>query len=287
MKLCLSCYQSFASSGWECPFCAHHLFRQDGFVLAAPSLCHSTNNFKPEYFANLYELEANSFWFRARNKIVLWSLRKYLQKAGTFLEIGCGTGFVLSALAVAYPNVDLLGTEILLDGLPHAFRRTPSASFMQMDARHIPFVSHFDGIGAFDVLEHIEEDESVLAQMSQALHPGGFIILTVPQHPWLWSPADDYACHKRRYSRAELMEKVRRAGFEIQRCSSFVSLLLPLMILCRIGSRGKAYNPNNEFDIHPALNIMLYLIMKAEILMLRCGIQFSAGGSLLLIARKP
>lgn len=56
-----------------------------------------------------------------------------------------------------------------------------------------PFRKEFDTIGVFDVLEHVHEDEQILAQMHRAVHPdGGGIMLTVPQHPWLWSPTDEW-----------------------------------------------------------------------------------------------
>src|SRR5690606_22871969 len=116
-----------------------------------------------------------------------------------FLEIGCGTGFVLSGVADAFPAVRLFGSEIFTAGLEFAARRQPSVNFMQMDARSLPFLDEFDVIGAFDVLEHIVEDGQVLAQMREALKPNGIILLTVPQHEWLWSPVDEFACHVRRY----------------------------------------------------------------------------------------
>lgn len=76
------------------------------------------------------------------------------------------------------------------------------AACAQMDARAIPAEAVFDLIGAFDVIEHIEEDEAALAAIHRALAPGGVAIIAVPQHPWLWSEADDVAHHARRYSRA-------------------------------------------------------------------------------------
>ena len=79
-------------------------------------------------------------------------------------------------------------------------RRVPSATFYQMDARHIPFRDHFDAIGAFDVLEHIEDDVAVIEEVGRALRPDGMFVMTVPQHPALWSPQDDHAYHVRRYT---------------------------------------------------------------------------------------
>src|SRR5205823_1532466 len=96
-----------------------------------------------------------------------------------------------------------------------------------------------DAIGAFDVLEHVYEDEAVLRQLYQALKPRGGLLLSVPQHPWLWSPVDDYSHHRRRYIASALAEEVERAGFRILRQTSFVSLLLPVVALSRWRGRRR------------------------------------------------
>lgn len=105
-----------------------------------------------------------------------------------------------------------------------------------MDATAIPFVGEFDVFGAFDVLEHVEEDEQVLIQMRDALKPRGVMLLTVPQHAWLWSPVAD-SCHVRRYAAKELQVKVKAAGFEIVRSTSFVFSVLPAMFASRMAQR--------------------------------------------------
>lgn len=87
----------------------------------------------------------------------------------------------------------LFGSELFGARLPFTAERTPQASFLQMDACDNPFVAEFDAIGAFDVLEHIPLDALALGQIHAALKPGGVLLLTVPQHAWLWSASDDYA----------------------------------------------------------------------------------------------
>jgi SAM-dependent methyltransferase len=145
----------------------------------------------------------------------------------------------------------------------------------------------YDCIGSFDVIEHIESDELVLSNFHKALRSGGLLALTVPQHTWLWSAADAYAHHVRRYKRSDLLRKVRSAGFRIEYSTSFVSLLLPVMALQRVSSRKKQYDPDSEFKISPLLNFLLYQVMQIELVLLRLGLRFPAGGSLLLLARKP
>ena len=103
----------------------------------------------------------------------------------------------------------------------------PDAELLEVDARRLPFEAEFDVVGAFDVLEHIEEDERALIEMHAALRPGGGLVVTVPQHPALWSAVDEYSRHVRRYRRSELLTKLRDSGFEVIHWTSFVSLLLP------------------------------------------------------------
>jgi 2-polyprenyl-3-methyl-5-hydroxy-6-metoxy-1,4-benzoquinol methylase len=159
-----------------------------------------------------------------------------------------------------------------------------------MDARFIPYESELDAIGAFDVLEHIEEDEVVLEQIYKALKPGGIVFITVPQHRWLWSIVDEYACHVRRYVANELHNKARKTGFDIIRSTSFVSTLLPAMFLSRFFQRGKK-NMNidemAELRINPILNKIFEWFLGFELALIRIGISLPIRGSRLLIARKP
>jgi SAM-dependent methyltransferase len=158
-----------------------------------------------------------------------------------------------------------------------------------MDARHLGYENEFDLIGAYDVLEHIKEDDQVLSQIHTALTPGGVLCMTVPQHPWLYSHADTYACHERRYARGELEAKMESAGFSIDYSTSFVTLLLPLMVLSRLlqgRQPASSYDPSAEFRLSPMMNKILSAVMRFEFLFLRAGIRFPVGGSRLVVAHK-
>ena len=289
MKKCLTCSATFPSPNSCCPACGSGPEVQGDFLAYAPALTKEGGGFKATYFADLARLEAGNFWFRARNRLIIWALGTYCPEFRSFLEIGCGTGYVLSGIANACPGAQLHGSEIFTAGLAFAAGREPTINFMQMDGRHIPFVEEFDSIGAFDVLEHIAEDEQVLGQMHDALKPGGVILLTVPQHAWLWSPVDDYACHIRRYSAKEINTKVENAGFEILRSTSFVSSLLPAMFASRLVqklSTKKKVDPTAELRISPWLNGLFEKMLDAELAMIRKDINLPVGGSRLVVARK-
>ena len=242
--------------------------------------------FSPDFFAKLATIEAGNWWFKSRNRILLWILSTRCDSFGSFLEIGCGTGFVLEAIQKAYPNVQMFGSEIFEEGLVFARQRVHSAKFTQLDATTMTDTECYDVIGAFDVIEHIEQDEKVLSNLAQALNSGGKLLITVPQHKWLWSAADEYACHVRRYTRSELMNKAKLAGLTIEYVTSFVSLLIPFMWLARQRGRKSNFEPMDEFNLPTWLNSVLEKIMLVELQLLKIGVRFRMGGSLLLLAVK-
>jgi len=253
-------------------------------------LSHLEAGFSPDYFAELFQQEIGNYWFRSRNRLLIQVLQRFFPNASSLLEIGCGTGFVLLGFKQAFPHLQLYGSELFSEGLVFANQRLPGVTLLQMDARCIPYEMEFDVIGAFDVLEHIQEDEGVLSQMFHAVRPGGGILVTVPQHRFLWSVVDKHAFHKRRYSRRELVDKVERAGFHVIRTTSFVSLLLPFLLLSRLKRHitRANFNPLAEYNISKTLNEWLEKVLDLERVAIGRGISFPAGGSLLLIAiRKP
>ena len=291
MKICLACSSSRCDDAWTCADCGYRPAVVDGYPAFAPDLAEENAGFRPEFFAELAVLEAESWWFRARNDLIAWAVTRFAPDCERFLEIGCGTGFVLGRIHAELPAAELWGSEIFSAGLAVAAGRVPSARFLQMDARAIPFRDEFDVIGAFDVIEHIEEDEAVLSGVRDALRPGGSLLLTVPQHPALWSPQDVHAGHVRRYTAGGLRRQLATAGFELVRAASFVSILLPMMLASRLRMRRAPADP--EFDAIETLrqprpvNLALEAVMRVERGLIRRGVSFPAGGSLLVVARRP
>lgn len=286
MIVCPRCHRDLPAVP-DCPGCGFAPEVVDGFRSWAPGLALDCRGFNPENFGELARLEAGNFWFRSRNALILSMIRAHASGFESFMEVGCGTGYVLSGVAAAFPRGRFHGSEAFTSALRFAAARLPRAEFVQMDARRIPYREEFSMVGAFDVLEHIEEDEAVLRGLRRSLKDDGILLLTVPQHRWLWSSVDVEAHHVRRYSAAEIHRKVRAAGFQILRSTSFMALLLPAMLLSRSrGTDGKTFDPMDEFNIHPALNRILGWILAFERAMIRAGLDLPLGGSRLVVARK-
>jgi SAM-dependent methyltransferase len=283
LKLCLSCEHEFDAPSWRCPRCGNSP-ATGAFPSFAPEL--ENAGFESEWFGPLAAVESDSFWFRARNRLVLWALGTYFPHARSLFEVGCGTGFVLSAIAAERPNIALTGGDAASEGLRIARERLPDVSLIQVDARRLPFEREFDVAAAFDVLEHVVEDGQVLDQLFRATVPGGGLIVLVPQHPWLWDHHAD-AGHERRYRRGELAEKVRAAGFAVIRSTSFVSLPLPLMVASRKLGRRDMSDPVAELRAAERVGGILERVLDLELRAIARGVSFPAGGSRLVVARRP
>jgi SAM-dependent methyltransferase len=286
MKKCLKCNSLIDQSGFTCPECGHTFSIVHGIKSFAPDFCMGDPGFHPEAFEKLFAAEADNFWFRSRNQLILWAMNKFFPNAATMLEIGCGTGYVLSGIAQHRPAMALSGSEIFSEGLRFAKGRIRrEVNLYQMDARAIPFENEFDLVGAFDVLEHIKEDEDVLRQMHQATTPGG-VLITVPQHEWMWSEIDAISMHQRRYTARDLKTKMQRAGFACEYMTSFVSLLLPLMYLSRIKKTGnQGVDEMDQLNLPGWLNRSFETIMNLERALIKAGWRLPIGGSLMAVGK--
>lgn len=207
------------------------------------------------------------------------------------LELGIGNGDVtryLFSKGIAMEGVDAYSEAII------NCRKTLDIPLYQIHAAEIDFHDAYDVVGAFDLLEHTDNDLLVMKKMFEACKKGGRIIVTVPAHRFLWSYFDILAHHKRRYSQKDLIEKIAQAGFQLERVSFFMTLLLPIVFVYRtiIRLSGRDKNLINQkgrlLPEHvpvPILNTIALFFLKVEKLLLRF-IDLPFGTSLILIAKK-
>lgn len=284
MRACPRCRRALPGEAWACSECGWAAGIAEGIPVLAPELTGDNPAYDPAHYAQLARLEQGSAWFHSRNQLIGWAFAKHQPDARSILEIGCGTGYVLQALARQAPAARLVGADVLVEGLRYARERVPEAEFIQLDATRMPFESEFDAVGAFDVLEHIEEDGLALAAIHRSLQPGGILVLTVPSQAFLWSASDELAGHVRRYTRRGLGSRARAAGFEVELLTSFVSLLLPALL----ASRRSRSEPTiyQELECAGWQNSLLGGSLAVERGLIQRGVRLPIGGSLLLVARK-
>ncbi len=280
MKICLRCQHAFAAPGWECPACGFRPPRRGDFYSFADDLDAAPATFCPGAFPLLRQQEERSFWFRGRNRLIQFLVGRHFPGARSLLEVGCGPGGVLAALARAFPGMRLVGGDRYPGALTLAAARLPAARFLQLDAPRLPFDREFDVVGAFDLLEHVADDLAVLRAAHRALNPGGGLVVTVPQHPWLWSPYDALICHQRRYRRAELVGRLAAAGFRVVWVSSFVTLAFPLLVASRWWGRRRPTITPPGLHLPRWLDALLDGLSRLELAAFRRGRAFPWGGSL-------
>ncbi len=282
MKICTVCSSRYDGEGWTCPHCGVAAGEQKWITLAGA--LPEPSGFPNEGFDLLEAVEGDSFWFQGRNELILWALDRYFREARNLLEVGCGTGYVLAAIHRHRPEIALTGVEPFAEGLEIARRRAPDATLLQLDGRQLPFEAHFDLVAVFDVLEHVEEDYRLVAELARAVKPGGGLLVTVPQHRWLWSAVDEFSEHKRRYRASELTRLLEDGGFRMLRTTSFMSLLLPVVALSRWTQRFRHFDPLGEYRIGRRANAVLGGSLSIERNLIRSGVSFPAGSSLLAIS---
>ena len=246
--------------------------------------------FDPDLFEPLADVEERSFWFRARNRLIVSTFRRHFPDAGSLLEVGCGGGFVLGALREAIPELRLVGVELYAEGLAVARRRLPERrARAARRARTLPYESEFDVVGAFDVLEHVEEDEAgARADGARGCGRAAGSSLLVPQHPWLWSEHDEIVEH-----RAPLHAQAsswRRSGARASRSSrstSFVTLAPAGDGRLAGGATGCRKKTDPIANLEPGpLNGVFERMLDGERKLIERGVSLPFGGSLMLVGRK-
>ncbi len=252
----------------------------------APARALANDGFDPSFFAALARAVPRHFWLRQRTALVLCALDKYFPGRHRGLEVGCGGGLMMRAIRARRPDIALDGADLFVSALALAAEGLPDgARLMQMDAAALPFESEYDLVGLFDVLEHVDDDDAALAGAARALRPGGGLLLTVPQHRFLWSHLDERVHHRRRYSGRTLRAKLAVAGLRLEASVSYVSLLLPAMYLARFAYRDSE-RLEDMLRLNGAVNAAFKGICAVERAMIRARLRLPFGDSLLIVARR-
>jgi SAM-dependent methyltransferase len=215
-------------------------------------------------YEQMAELDERHWWYCARREVVAALIERVVRppKDASILEIGCGTGHNFKMLG-EFGHVDALELDdearaIAEKRLGRSIMSSPLPALAGVPERH------YDMIGAFDVIEHIDDDAASLASIATRLKPGGRFVMTVPAHQWMWSAHDTVNHHKRRYSKRGLEALIDGSPMKLDAIGFFNSLLFPVAIAERMASKALGKD-GGDLELPPApLNAALKRTFAAE-----------------------
>jgi SAM-dependent methyltransferase len=237
-------------------------------------------------YAIMNRVEDSHWWFVGRRAILEEFLRQLTSKSEIenpkFLDVGCGTGANLEMLA-QFGEAE--GVDVSDDALE--FCRAKGLKVHKGLAEKLPFEDgSFDVVTALDVVEHLDDDAAGLREMHRVLKKDGKTLIFVPAFMWLWGVQDDISNHRIRYTRPQIVERLEKAGFKIERATYanwtfFVPILAGRTLMKLTGIK-----PESENNITiSALNGVFGKLFGAERFWLR-HFNFPIGVSIVITASK-
>lgn len=238
-------------------------------------LSHSGNRLNEKLLAKFFEVETTHWWWTGRKKIVSELLSYYLNgKTNVILDGGCGTGagiIYLGAFGTIY-GVDLSPVAIQF------CKKRGLKNVMIGNILKLPFENNkFDLVCLMDVIEHIKEDKAAIKEAYRVLKPGGYLLMTMPALPFIYSNHDKKQGHFKRYTKRTLFNLFNNTAFKEIKISYFNIFLSPPIIFIRLISRLGGpftkladYDSKLNYDIikHKNINFLLTSILSSETIIL-------------------
>jgi SAM-dependent methyltransferase len=121
------------------------------------------------------------------------------------------------------PRLPLSGTQFVdISSAAAAKLHAHGAQVSVAEATALPFApATFDLVCALDIVEHVEDDNGVMSELSRVTRPGGSLLISAPLHPSRWTPFDEIVGHKRRYEPPRLLEMLSNHRLQVERSAVF------------------------------------------------------------------
>ena len=204
------------------------------------------------------DLASLDYWARTRTAII----ERWVKSSGArdVVDVGCGSGYLCARLA--RDNRRVLGIDIDEQSIAAADARDSRAVFICADVATEQIDATFDLAICADVLEHFEDPTPAVNALVDLLRPGGQLVVSVPNHPWLYGPHDANQDHARRYS-LSLLRQHLAPGFEYQRHRYTNALPLPAYALMqKVVKRDVPSSTRGEHS--PAVELLKSCAVHAE-----------------------
>jgi SAM-dependent methyltransferase len=235
--------------------------------------------------------ERDHFWFRGFRQFVEPFLADAAADAAhgrriEILDCGCGTGNNLALLG-RYGRAT--GIDLTWTGLEYA-HAAGERRLARATVARLPFPAEtFDVVTSFDVLYALDDEaeRDAIAEMFRVLRPGGRLVVNVAALGALHGNHSILSGEVRRYSRADLKNRLERGGFSLRRITYTNFTILPLVAAVRLKQRVTGHvESENEIVIPSApINLALSALLGLEAVALRI-VNMPIGSSLLACAVK-
>ncbi|MEP6925276.1 MAG: class I SAM-dependent methyltransferase [Pyrinomonadaceae bacterium] len=239
-------------------------------------------------YAIMNRVEDSHWWYVGRRLILESFLRQIVQspkskvQSPKILDVGCGTGGNLEMLAKFGAAT---GVDVSDDALE--FCRTKGLTVHKGLAESLPFeTASFDVVTALDVVEHLDDDVAGLKEMHRVLKKDGRSLIFVPAFMFLWGVQDDVSNHRIRYTKKQIVERLEKSGFEIERATYANITFFAPILAGRTLMKLTGIKPESENNVNiSALNGVLGKFFGAERFWLR-NLNFPFGVSIVVVAKK-
>ena len=291
MILCPNCQISIGTTeirNTSCNGCGFRPSMVDSIPLFAPNYRLTFKDHTPYAIRNLIRHADNHFWLISRRKVITEKIASFLNDGESFLEVGSGAADIPRELQNR--GIKVTVSDIQIDGLIHAANHN-IGSVVQFDLYNPIYRNHFDAVGAFCVIEHLDHDLTAVKHLVDIVKPGGFVFVMVPAHRWLWNNRDRLEGHKRRYSRKTLTKLFENVDATVINVDYMFFSILPLFLgrsLLDLVRNKNSFSPEDHetsMNINPIANHLLLKLMDLENLIFKKRAP-PFGCSLILTARK-
>ena len=241
---------------------------------------------KTEEYTQMYRLEFNHWWYTGLDHLIFQTIRRLGLPAGSkILDAGCGTGRIMKRLSSLY---SVYGFDFSEAAIKFCKKRG-IRGINRADISCMPFASEsFHLTVSLDVIYHqgIQDDAAPLNELYRVIKPGGYLILQVPALEMLRGNHDRQVATRERYTRSELIRRVKKAGFDIPKASYRLFVLFPIFILSRVFQHKSKQSKSDLSELPGWANRLLYRLgWLGNHWLDRHHVPL--GSSIFLLARKP
>ncbi|MGH2705993.1 MAG: class I SAM-dependent methyltransferase [Actinomycetota bacterium] len=227
-------------------------------------------------------LSDTHWWVQGRLRVLDEIVARRVPPGGWALDVGAGTGIWGTRLARRFRPVRLVEADPSLRAAIASAGVDPELVHDATLPGPLPFPDRsLQLVCCLDVLEHIPDDAASAAELARIVAPGGFVLISVPAHPHLWSRHDEAVDHQRRYTRAALEKLVVAAGLKI-------TLLCPMNVwMYPVAAVLRRLDKVGDSTPGPLGNRILTAIFGSERLLFDRWPAFVRGLSWVCLARRP